>query len=95
MGFHPYRLVCDHYRSHPRGDYKNYLFPVIASDQVNVTLKMPQGINPDVTDSIITQIEKVALEVNKEYTAKQTGGVEVFQSIIKRIGPGTANASLK
>lgn len=77
------------------GIIRTTFFPVIASDQVNVTLKMPQGINPSVTDSIITQIENVAIEVNKEYTAKQSGGAQVFQSIIKRIGPGTANASLK
>lgn len=77
------------------GIIRTTFFPVIASDQVNVTLKMPQGINPAVTDSIISEIEAVAVEVNKEYTAKQTGQMNVFQSIIKRIGPGTANASLK
>lgn len=77
------------------GIIRTTFFPIIASDQVNVTLKMPQGINPMVTDSIISEIEQVAIEVNKEYTAKQTGGKDVFQSIIKRTGPGTANASLK
>lgn len=77
------------------GIIRTTFFPVIASDQVNVTLQMPQGINPLVTDSIITEIEKAAMEVNKEYTAKQEGNKEVIQSIIKRIGPGTANASLK
>ncbi|WP_262485359.1 efflux RND transporter permease subunit [Cyclobacterium qasimii] len=77
------------------GIIRTTFFPVVASDQVNVTLKMPQGINPLVTESIISEIEQVAIEVNKEYTAKQEGGKEVFQSIIKRTGPGTANASLK
>lgn len=77
------------------GIIRTTFFPPIASDQVNVTLKMPQGINPEVTDSIITVIEKAALRVNKEYTKKQTGNLEVFESVIKRIGPGTANASLK
>ena len=77
------------------GIIRTTFFPVIASDQVNVTLKMPQGINPVVTDSIISEIEKVAELVNEEYTAKQTGDKDVFQSIIKRTGPGTANASLK
>ncbi len=77
------------------GIIRTTFFPVIASDQVNVTLKMPQGINPEVTDLIISEIEAAAVEVNKEYTAKQTGEKQVFQSIIKRIGPGTANASLK
>ncbi len=77
------------------GIIRTTFFPPIASDQVNVTLKMPQGINPEVTDSIITVIEKAALRVNEEFTKKQTGNLEVFESVIKRIGPGTANASLK
>jgi multidrug efflux pump subunit AcrB len=77
------------------GIIKTTFFPVIASDQVNVTLKMPQGTNPAVSDSIISLIEEVAWEVNEEYTAKQQSGEQVFQNIIKRVGPGTANASLK
>ncbi|MCF8278725.1 MAG: efflux RND transporter permease subunit [Flavobacteriales bacterium] len=77
------------------GIIKTTFFPVIASDQVNVTLKMPQGINPEVTDSIISLIEEVVWEVNEEYTAKQSGGKQVVENVIKRIGPGTANASLK
>ncbi len=77
------------------GIIKTTFFPPIASDQVNVTLKMPQGVNPEVTDSIITVIEKAALKVNEEFTGKQTDNLVVFESVIKRIGPGTANASLK
>ena len=33
--------------------------------------------------------------MNEEYSEKQTGDADVFLNIIKRIGPGTANASLK
>jgi multidrug efflux pump subunit AcrB len=77
------------------GIIKTTFFPVIASDQVNVTLKMPQGTNPTVSDSIISLIEEAAWKVNEEYTAKQSSGEQVFQNIIKRIGPGTANASLR
>jgi len=77
------------------GIIKTTFFPVIASDQVTVTLKMPQGINPEVTDSIISIIEEVTWKVNEEYSAKQTGDKQVIENVIKRIGPGTANASLK
>jgi multidrug efflux pump subunit AcrB len=56
---------------------------------------MPQGTNPTVSDSIISLIEEAAWKVNEEYTAKQSSGEQVFQNIIKRIGPGTANASLR
>ncbi len=55
---------------------------------------MPQGTNEKITDSIISEIEKAAWEVNDEYTEKQTGNQKVVQNIIKRIGPGTSNASL-
>jgi multidrug efflux pump subunit AcrB len=74
---------------------KTTFFPVIASDQVTITLKMPQGVNPEITEQIISEIETAAWEVNEEYSEKQTGDADVFLNIIKRIGPGTANASLK
>ena len=76
------------------GIIKGTFFPPIASDQVNVTLKMPQGVNPLTTDSLITEIEKAVWAVNEEYTEKQTGNIPVVINSIRQIGPGTANASL-
>lgn len=76
------------------GIVKTSFFPSIASDRVSINLKMLQGTNEMITDSIISKIEKAAWEVNDEYTKKQTGNVDVVQNIIKRIGPGTSNASL-
>jgi len=76
------------------GIVKTSFFPSIASDRVSINLKMLQGTNEMITDSIISKIEKAAWEVNDEYTKKQTGNVAVVQNIIKRIGPGTSNASL-
>lgn len=70
-------------------------FPQITSDEINVNLTMPQGVNPDETDSLIAIVEAAAWEVNKEYTEKQGDGKEVVENIIKTIGPGTANASLR
>ena len=70
-------------------------FPQIASDQVSVTLTMPQGVNPLQTDSLISIVETKAWEVNEEYTAKQGDGKDVIENIIKQLGPGTATASLK
>jgi len=69
-------------------------FPVITSDEVKVTLTMPQGVNPAVTDSLISVVEAAAWEVNKEFTEKQTGQHQVIENIIKKVGPGTATASL-
>ncbi|MGR3219022.1 MAG: efflux RND transporter permease subunit [Candidatus Anammoxibacter sp.] len=69
-------------------------FPHVASDRITITLKMPQGTNENITGSIIANIERIAWEINTEFTAKQTGNRQVIQNIIKKIGPGTADASL-
>jgi multidrug efflux pump subunit AcrB len=70
-------------------------FPPIASDRVTITLKMPQGTNENLTDSIITKIEGVAWEVNEDFTKRQEDGKQVIQNVIKNIGSGTSNASLQ
>ncbi|MDP6908099.1 MAG: efflux RND transporter permease subunit, partial [Flavobacteriales bacterium] len=72
------------------GIIKSTFFPVISSDKVDVILNMPQGINPKVTDSLLTIIEKAAWETNEEYTEKQTGNLQVVENVIKKIGPGTS-----
>ncbi len=70
-------------------------FPSIASDQVSIILNMPQGTNESITDSVVSIIERAAWRVNDEYTKKQEGNLQVIESIIKQIGPGTASASLR
>ena len=68
-------------------------FPQIASDRVVVTLKMPQGTNEVITDSIITYIEAKAWELND--SLEQVYGLEdPIENIIKKVGPGTSTASL-
>jgi multidrug efflux pump subunit AcrB len=69
-------------------------FPNLASDRVSISLAMPQGTNERITDSIISLIEEAAWQVNEEYTEKQTDNQPVVENIIKRIGPGSSNASL-
>jgi len=76
------------------GIVKTSFFPSIASDRVSINLKMLQGTNEKITDSIISEIEKAAWKVNDEFTKKQTGNISVIENIIKRIGPGSANGSL-
>ena len=76
------------------GIVRTAFFPRIASDRIQVTLNMPQGTNEKVTDSIISFIEKKVWITNKEYTEKQTGDEDVVQNVIKRVGPGSANATL-
>jgi len=69
-------------------------FPQLASDQVSITLKMPEGTNGAITDSILTVLEEKAWIVNEEFTARQTGNRQVIQNVIKTLGPGTANGNL-
>ncbi len=58
------------------------LFPSIASDRVSIDLLMPEGVNPERTDSIISMVEAAAWRVNEEYTEKQnweqTGSREYY-----------------
>ena len=77
------------------GIIKGTFFPVIASDQIKVNLTMPQGVNPDETDSLISIVEAKAWEVSEEFTKKQSNGEPVIENIIKQLGPGTAAASLQ
>tara|TARA_B110000046_G_scaffold184324_1_gene222520 strand:- start:3890 stop:7087 length:3198 start_codon:yes stop_codon:yes gene_type:complete len=76
------------------GIVKSSFFPRIASDQVKITLNMPQGTNEKITDSLISFIEDKVWLVDTEYTEKQTGKLHIVKNIIKRVGPGSANATL-
>ncbi|WP_457617744.1 efflux RND transporter permease subunit [Lutibacter sp.] len=76
------------------GIVKTSFFPSVASDKISISLKMPQGTNETVTDSIISKIEKATWEVNNVFSKKQIDNQQVIQNIIKRIGPGSANGSL-
>ena len=76
------------------GIIKFSFFPQIASDRLAINLKMPQGTNESVADSIISHIEEQAWLVNDSLSKMQTGKLSVIQNIIRRVGPGTSTASL-
>ena len=76
------------------GMVKVTFFPSIASDQVTINLKMPQGTNVDITDSLVTVIERASWEVNKDFTERQSGNKQVVENTIRKIGPGTSAATL-
>lgn len=71
------------------------IFPSIASDRVSIDLLMPEGTNPQITDSVITMVEDAAWRVNEDFTERQTEGKQVVENIIKRVGPGNNKASLQ
>ena len=78
------------------GIIKTSFFPRIASDRIAVELTMPNGTNEKTTDSIISFIEQKAVEINKEMTAEymKDYDAELFENRIKRLGPGSAQATL-
>ena len=82
------------------GIIKRAFFPRVSSDQVSVNLSMPNGTSEYITDSIINSIEKKALQVNKEFTAKYLSdeiygdSIQLFENIIKS-QTSSSSASLR
>ncbi|HSR59986.1 MAG TPA: efflux RND transporter permease subunit [Robiginitalea sp.] len=78
------------------GIVRTAFFPDMASDRVSIQLTMPNGTHERVTDSIIDLIEEKALIVNREFTDKylQGSGKEMYENVIKSVGPGSSQASL-
>ncbi|MEK9750279.1 MAG: efflux RND transporter permease subunit [Flavobacteriaceae bacterium] len=79
------------------GIIQTAFFPMVASDQVSITLQMPNGTNEKITDSIIRMIEQKALIVNDEFTETylKGSGKELYENTIRRVGPGSSAASLQ
>ena len=73
-------------------------FPRIASDQVAVTLNMPNGTNQYVTDSIISFIEEKSIQVTEEIHNEYLGETAekfLVKNRIKILGPGSSRARLE
>jgi multidrug efflux pump subunit AcrB len=85
------------YGSFGGGIIRGAFFPQIASDQVRISLNMPNGTNEKVTDSIISLIEQRALEVTDQISEEYFGSdgeKQLVKNIIKNVGPGSSSASL-
>ncbi len=78
------------------GIIRTAFFPRIASDRIAVELRMPNGTNEIVTDSIISLIQDRAHIVNEELTEQYLSGSDkaLFENMIKTVGPGSSNATL-
>lgn len=68
------------------GIIKGDFFPPVASEQVFVGLKMPQGTSESITDSLITMIEKKSWEVQDKLAEEFNGGEDIFRNTIRQIG---------
>ena len=71
-------------------------FPMIDIDAVTVDLKMPMGTNVKVTDSIISVIEKHAIEIGKEFEEKfmKNDNRNLIEHIQKNIGNSADDMSM-
>lgn len=76
------------------GLIKFTFFPSIASDRVVISLAMPQGTSEDVTTATIERMEIAVNKVNEDFTERQSDHQAVIENVIRKIGPGTANATL-
>lgn len=74
------------------GVIKFSFFPPVESDQVNISLTMPQGTSEAITDSIISMIEEKAWEANEQLSAQLESGKSVITNSIRRIGTSTAQS---
>ena len=77
------------------GIIRTTFFPNVASDQITITLRMAQGTNEMITDSVISIVERATWVVNDDFTERQEGNLQVVQNAIKRIGPGSSTATLR
>ncbi len=71
-------------------------FPMIDSDVVTVDLKMPMGTNMKITDSIISEIEKHAIDIGEEFEEIYMKNDErnLIKHIQKNIGSSADNMSM-
>ncbi|MFD2099667.1 efflux RND transporter permease subunit [Flagellimonas iocasae] len=79
------------------GVIRTAFFPMIASDQISIQLRMPNGTNEKVTDSIISLIQEKAHIVDEELTDQYLKGTgqDLFVNMIKNVGPGSSAATLE
>ncbi len=79
------------------GIVRTAFFPMVASDQISIELRMPNGTNEKVTDSIISLIQEKAHIVNDELSEKYLKGMDkkLFVNMIKNLGPGSSSARLE
>jgi multidrug efflux pump subunit AcrB len=79
------------------GIIRGAFLPQIASDRIEVSLKMPRGTNANVTDSIISFIEAKAIRVTNAINEEYLGDAydkHLVENMIVKLGPGSSAASL-
>ena len=76
------------------GFVRTTFFPFIEGDFLNVNLSMQAGTRADITLEQLDRIEKAVWEVNDEYNANRTDGLETVLAIDKKVGLASHSGSL-
>lgn len=74
---------------------KTTFFPNLEFNRVNITFEMPAGTSDRITDSLLITMEKSAWQINDEYVEKYPGEKPLVLNVIRTIGPGTHQGSLR
>jgi len=69
------------------GLIKSTFFPNIDQDQVTAKLELPLGTDERIVGEKLDLIEEAVWEINDEYSAERTDGLQVVRFVEKVIGP--------
>ena len=73
------------------GIIRSTFFPSIERENVSISLKMPAGVQENITKHYLDQIEDGVWEVNEFYKESLSHHKDIVLTVDKRIGPGTGN----
>jgi multidrug efflux pump subunit AcrB len=76
------------------GHVKTTFFPFIERDNIDVTVNMPAGTREDLTNEILSYIEKTAWEMNDLYKKGREDGKDIIEKVEKTIGPASYNGRI-
>lgn len=71
------------------GIIKATFFPFIERDNIDISLTMPAGTRPEITEQKLLQIEEAVEFVNDDFTAKREDGLAIVDNVVRKVGPGT------
>jgi multidrug efflux pump subunit AcrB len=74
---------------------KTTFFPNLEFNNVTITFEMPAGTSDRITDSLLISMESAAWKINDEYVEKFSDAVPLVKNVIRSVGPGTHQGSLR
>ncbi|MEM6263245.1 MAG: efflux RND transporter permease subunit [Bacteroidota bacterium] len=69
------------------GFIRTTFFPNLDTDFISINLKMPSGTREDITMKWVDHIESSIWEANEELKADRADGLDVIETVEKKLGP--------